>query len=84
MSEFDKSNDVKSKVFAQLQETGNINLSLIAILSTKSEKNILTRITESVREFYIKEDLKPITSVVAAHSWEFADDRGSSAKLIIS
>jgi hypothetical protein len=84
MSEFDKSNDVKSKVFAQLQETGNINLSLIAILSTKSEKNILTKITESVREFYIKEDLKPITSVVAAHSWEFADDRGSSAKLIIS
>lgn len=84
MSEFDKSNDVKSKVFAQLQETGNINLSLIAILSTKSEKNILTKISESVREFYIKEDLKPITSVVAAHSWEFADDRGSSAKLIIS
>lgn len=84
MSEFDKSSDVRSRVFKELQETGNINLSLIAILSTKSEKNILVKITESVKEFYLKDDLKPITSIVTAHSWEFADDRGSSAKLIIS
>ena len=84
MAEFEKSNEMKNKVFEQLQESGNINLSLIAILSTKSEKNILAKITESVREFYIKEDIKPVTSIVTAHSWEFADDRGSSAKLIIS
>lgn len=67
-----------------LSKTQTEIISLFVILTTKADKNGLSKISNIVTKHYIDNNLKANSPIVTSYSWEFADDRGSSAKLIIN
>jgi len=60
------------------------NLSILVILAIKADKNIINRVSDMVTGYFVENSIKPRSAIVTAYTWEFADDRGTSAKLIIN
>ena len=58
-------------------------LVILAILTASGEKNALPNLLEFVKKQTKDANLTPLMPVVAAKSWEYTDDRGSSAILIM-
>lgn len=58
-------------------------LTLVAVLTTSGESGSLEAVLGAVKELGAEEGWTPNAPVVAARSWEFADDRGSSAVLAL-
>jgi hypothetical protein len=57
-------------------------LTLIAVLTSAGEAIALTNLTETVASLALSEQWSRNIPVIAARSWEFADDRGSTAHLV--
>ena len=57
-------------------------LTLIAVLTSAGEAVALTNLTETVANLALSEHWTRNIPVIAARSWEFADDRGSTAQLV--
>lgn len=57
-------------------------LTLVAVLTSAGEAAALTSLTETVASLALSENWKRTIPVIAARSWEFADDRGSTAQLV--
>lgn len=60
----------------------NERLVLLAVLTASGEKESLASLTDFVKEQAAEFKTTPLMPVVAARSWEYSDDRGSSAVLL--
>jgi hypothetical protein len=57
--------------------------SLIAVLTTAGEATAMTSLGETIGKMAVARGWRPSVPVITARSWEFADDRGSTAQLIL-
>jgi hypothetical protein len=72
----------KSSLRADLDQLLKERLTLIAVLTTAGESSALSNVTETVASLALSEKWSRTIPVIAARSWEFADDRGSTAQLV--
>ena len=72
----------KTAVRETLEQLLKERLTLIAVLTSAGEATAVTNLTETVASLALSEDWKRTIPVIAARSWEFADDRGSTAQLV--
>lgn len=70
--------DVASHVGSLLSE----RLTMVAVLTTSAEPGSLEALCEGLDRLVRKENWAVTMPIVAARSWEYADDRGTSAVLI--
>lgn len=73
----------RAAVEAFLAELVNERLVLISVLTTSGEPGALDALVEAVTELAREHDWRPTAPVVAARSWEYADDRGSTAVMVL-
>lgn len=73
------STSISADVLSMMSE----RLVILAILTASGEKNALPNLLEFVKKQTKDANLTPLMPVVAARSWEYTDDRGSSAILIM-
>jgi hypothetical protein len=57
--------------------------SLVAILTTSGEAAAVTLLGEAIGRLAVTNGWRPQFPVITARSWEFADDRGSTAQLVL-
>lgn len=57
--------------------------SLVAILTTSGEATAVTLLGEAIGRLAVANGWRPQFPVITARSWEFADDRGSTAQLVL-
>ena len=58
-------------------------LTLVAVLTSAGEEREMERLIKTVLDLSRESGWNPSFPVVAARSWEYADDRGSTSRLII-
>lgn len=66
-----------------LEELFAERLTLAAVLTTAGEERDLLRLKEAVTSLAAERSWEPAFPVVSARSWEYADDRGSTARVIL-
>jgi len=84
LNNIEKNSTTENNLKNLISSSQTENLSLLVILAIKIDKNIINRISETVTSYFVENSIKPNCAIVTAYSWEFADDRGTSAKLIIN
>lgn len=84
LNNIDKNTNLENNFKNLLSSSQTENLSLLVILAIKADKNIINRISETVTSYFVENSIKPNSAIVTAFTWEFADDRGTSAKLVIN
>lgn len=72
-------NDVAEHMERLLTE----RLTMIAVLTTSAEPGSLETLVTDVEHLAGERSWRPTVPIVAARSWEYADDRGSSALMIL-
>ena len=66
-----------------LEELNRERLVLVAALTTLGDERDLARVVTAISELAAERSWQPSFPIVAARSWEYADDRGSTAHLVI-
>ena len=74
--------EARSKIVSDIKQASQEKLAFIAILSTLGEEKEMERLLSNLTSIHNEEDLGLSTSLVCSRTWEFADDRGSTSKLI--
>ncbi len=59
-------------------------LTLLAVLTASGENGSLESLVTTLEELSLENGWRPTSPIVAARSWEYADDRGSSAVMVLS
>lgn len=72
--------DALARALTELQRE---RLALVAVLTTLGDEREVTRLISTLSELATEREIKPSFPVVAGKSWEYADDRGSTAKLVL-
>jgi hypothetical protein len=72
-------NDVAEHMERLLAE----RLTMIAVLTTSAEPGSLETLVADVEHLAGERSWRPTVPIVAARSWEYADDRGSSALMVL-
>jgi hypothetical protein len=67
---------------ANLQKLLGERLTLVAVLTTSGERGSLESLTEAARSVLSANGWSPTAPVIAARSWEYADDRGTSSVMV--
>ena len=78
----DKSSDYISYVKC-LEDMSKDRVHLICLLTTTAEKQSLDELINSTITYATEKNLTFSGPVIASYTWDFADDRGSSAKLVL-
>ena len=73
----------RAELEAALADVFAERLTLAAVLMSAGEERDLTRLVETTVALANQRGWKPSFPVVAARSWEYADDRGSTARVIL-
>lgn len=74
---------VREELGEGLSELLSERLSLIAVLTTNAEQGSLESLISSIGTLAQEHGWQPTAPVVAARSWEYADDRGTTAVLAL-
>lgn len=72
--------DALARAMVELQRE---RLALVAVLTTLGDEREVTRLITTLTELATERAIRPSFPVVAGKSWEYADDRGSTAKLVL-
>jgi hypothetical protein len=59
-------------------------LTLLAVLTASGENGSLENLVTTLEELALENGWRPTSPIVAARSWEYADDRGSSAVMVMN
>ena len=59
-------------------------LTLLAVLTASGENGSLENLVSTLEELALENGWRPTSPIVAARSWEYADDRGSSAVMVLN
>jgi hypothetical protein len=73
----------REELAAALEELFAERLTLAAVLMSAGEERDLTRLVEATVGLASERGWNPAFPVVSARSWEYADDRGSTARVIL-
>jgi hypothetical protein len=73
----------REELASALAELFTERLTLAAVLMSAGEERDLTRLVEATLGLAGEHAWNPAFPVVAARSWEYADDRGSTARVIL-
>lgn len=73
----------RDELAAALEELFAERLTLAAVLMSAGEERDLTRLVEATVSLASERGWNPAFPVVSARSWEYADDRGSTARVIL-
>jgi|LauGreDrversion4_1035100.scaffolds.fasta_scaffold09085_4 hypothetical protein len=73
----------REELAAAMSELMRERLTLVAVLTSAGEERELERLIATVLELSRERGWDPSFPVVAARSWEYADDRGSTSRLVI-
>lgn len=79
----EKGEEGYTRIQESYKEIINERITLIAVLTTIGEESDLSRTVSSLLVMIEETGLKPACPVIAARSWEYADNRGTTAKVII-
>lgn len=74
---------VRGELLDRVGELVGERLAGVAVLTTNGDANVFERLIDTIAEAGVANGWKPTMPVVAAYSWEYADTRGSSVKLIL-
>ena len=83
-SKVDEEGPTNAAFISELAELGKERLSQIIVLTTISEDKSLDRTISAIDNFVKKTKWSPNCPVSVSYSWEFADNRGSSAHLVVT
>jgi hypothetical protein len=76
----DSSSQIMERMLTQLLGE---RCSLVAVLTTSAEASAVSGLGEAIGRLAVSKGWRPQFPVITARSWEFADDRGSTAQLIL-
>lgn len=73
----------RAELAAAMEELLRERLSLVVVLSSAGEERELARLIGAVGELARERGWAPSFPVIGARSWEYADDRGTTAQLVL-
>jgi hypothetical protein len=74
--------DSRESLTSQIKNSSKEKISYIAVLSTLGEEKEMERLIANMNSINQEENLGLSCPLVASRTWEFANDRGSTAKII--
>lgn len=78
----EKGEPTRINLETQLHKLLGERLTLAAVLTTSGERGSLEALTDAARAVLSVNGWSPTAPVIAARSWEYADDRGTSAVMV--
>lgn len=72
-----------SDVGSHLERLLSERLTMIAVLTASAEPGSLENLTSHLEQLARERNWQPTAPVIAARSWEYADDRGTSAVMVL-
>jgi len=82
-TDLEAGSDAYRELQGHLEQLLSDRLTLTAVLTTSGESGSLDGLVTVVSAMAAEQNWAPAMPVVAARSWEYADDRGSSAVLVL-
>jgi hypothetical protein len=76
----DPSSQIMERMLTQLLGE---RCSLVAVLTTSADASAASSLGDTIGRLAVSKGWRPQFPVITARSWEFADDRGSTAQLIL-